>query len=148
MNMRTSQYLQIKDSEKCIVLEDYIHIILFGGGFVHECTSRGTFKRFYKTKAKIIVLDVTDEQYKQLEDLIMRMKRNRKELRFNILGLFAIYFNKKIRRPKHFYCAEFIKYATEKSQIDLNLPELVRPDNFKELDGATVVYKGLLKEYC
>ena len=62
-------------------------------------------------------------------------------------GLFAIYFNKKIRKEKYFYCAEFIKYITEKAGIDLKLPELIRPQNFKNIENGKIIYEGLLKNY-
>ena len=42
---------------------------------------------------------------------------------------------------------DVVKYVTENSNIDLNLPELIRPENFKEINGGKVIYKGLLKEY-
>lgn len=119
----------------------------FHGGFIHEYINRGTFKRFHETKAKIIVLDINDEQYENLKHNISNIKKNRKNLKFNILGLFAIYFNIKIRRTNYFYCAEFVKYITENSGINLNLPDLIRPEDFKEINGGQLRYKGLLKEY-
>ena len=120
----------------------------FYGGFVHEGICKGTFKRFKNTKAQVIVLSVTDEQYKKLKQIIMETKRNRKLFKFNILGLFAIYFKLKRKKLNYFYCAEYVKFATEKSDINLRLPELVRPDNFKSLIGSEVIYTGLLQQYC
>ena len=70
-----------------------------------------------------------------------------KEIKFNTIGLFAVYFKKKRKKENYFYCAEYIKYATEKSNIDLKLPELPRPENFKFLDGSKVIYRGLLSQY-
>lgn len=119
----------------------------FWGGFIHESTRRGTFKRFKNTKARILSLSVTDEQYENLRNTILNIKHNRKEYGFNVLGLFAIYFNIKRRKKQCFYCAEFVKYLTEESEIDLNLPELIRPEDFKNIDGGKVEYLGLLKEY-
>lgn len=118
------------------------------GGFVHEYVDKGTFKRFYKTKSMINYINVTDEQFEKLEKTIEETWNRRKEIKFNTIGLFAVYFKKKRKKENYFYCAEYIKYATEKSNIDLNLPELPRPENFKYLDGSKVIYKGLLKEYC
>lgn len=120
----------------------------FHGGFVHEYIYKGTFKRFKNTKARIIVLNITDEQYKKLKQIIKETKRNRVLFKFNVLGLFGIYFKYKRRKLNYFYCAEYIKFATEKSDIQLNLPELVRPENFKDLIGSKVIYTGLLQEYC
>lgn len=119
----------------------------FIGGFIHESTKRGTFKRFKKTRARIMVLNITDEQYEKLKFLILKIKQNRDNFSFNVLGLFAIYFKIKLKKRRCFYCAEFVKYITEKSEIDLKLPELIRPENFKNINGAKVVYLGLLQAY-
>ncbi|MBR3134639.1 MAG: hypothetical protein IKG56_04170 [Clostridia bacterium] len=119
----------------------------FIGGFVHENIKKGTFRRFSKTKALVLSYEIENEQYKSLKENIFELKKKRRQLSFNILGLFGIYFKIKRRKDDYFYCAEFIKYVTEKSGIDLKLPELVRPENFKHIEGCKIVYKGLLKDY-
>ena len=62
-------------------------------------------------------------------------------------GLFAIAIDKKIRKDNTFYCAEFVKHVLEEAGIDFNLPELVRPESFKNIENKEIIYKGLLKEY-
>lgn len=119
----------------------------FIGGFVHEFTNRGTFKRFYNTKAIIYVMDIEDEKYEKLKHLIIKFKKEREDFHFNVIGLFAVGLNKKIQREKSFYCAEFVKYVMEESEIDMNLPEIIKPESFKSLLGAKEIYKGLLREY-
>ena len=119
----------------------------FLGGFVHESMTRGTFKRFKNTKAKIVSLNVDEMQYKKLKNILKYTKQNRREFKFNVLGLFGIYFNFKRKKDKYFYCAEYIKYIIEYSDIDLNLPEMIRPENFKEIKNSKIEYIGLLREY-
>ena len=122
----------------------------FIGGFVHESIKRGTFKRFKKTKAKILEIDVTDEQYNELKRLIVKIKRERRIYKFNVLGLFVIPLRIKYRKNNYFYCAEFIKYLIDQSKIDNTLPDLIRPQNFIEFenkDHSNVVYEGLLRDY-
>ena len=119
----------------------------FYGGFIHEYIDRGTFKRFSKTKAKIFVLNITEEQYSDLKSKILEFKRTTNKYKFNIIGLFAIYFNIKIQKENYFYCAEFVKYVTETANIDLKLPELVRPENFKNIEGSKAIYSGYLRKY-
>lgn len=93
------------------------------GGFIHEYIDKGTFKRFYKTKTKIYSLEITEEQNEKVKNNIERIKRNKKDYKFNMLGLLAVGFHKKIRKEHSFYCAEFIKYVLEKSEIKVELPE-------------------------
>lgn len=118
----------------------------FIGGFVHEGIDIGTFKRFKKTKTKIYSMEIPEEKYEKLEEVIDSIQ-NRKDLyKFNLIGLIGITLNIKIKREKRFYCAEFVKYVLEQSEV-LELPDLVKPEDFEKITGTSVIYKGILKEY-
>ena len=119
----------------------------FIGGFVHEKTNKGTFKRFKNTRSKILEIPVEDNQYEFLKQNLKKFKIDRREYGFNVFGLLAVGFNKKIQGEKTFYCAEFVKYILEKSDIDMNLPELIKPDSFKNIQKSREIYEGLLKNY-
>lgn len=54
---------------------------------------------------------------------------------------------KKIKTEHSFYCAEFVKYVLENSGIKTNLPEIIRPENFKTLENIKLEYKGRLIGY-
>lgn len=117
------------------------------GGFVHENIHKGTYKRFFKTKTKIISMEIEEEKYINLKNIIMHMESKKYIYRFNIIGLFAAGFQKKIGKENSFYCAEFVKYVLEKANINLNLPEVVKPEHFKTLPQTEEVYSGLLRKY-
>ena len=119
----------------------------FWGGFVHEYIDKGTFKRFYKTRAKVYSLEITNEQYKFIKNTIEEINNNKENYKFNIIGLFAAGFHKKIKKQKSFYCAEFVKYAMEKANIKIDLPDIVKPEDFKNIKGLQEIYGGLLRKY-
>ncbi len=119
----------------------------FCGGFVHEYIDKGTFKRFYKTRAKVYSLEVTEEQYRSIKSNIDQIKNNKEDYKFNIIGLFAVGFHKKIKKQKSFYCAEFIKYVMEKADIKTDLPDIVKPEDFKNIKELQEIYVGLLSKY-
>ncbi len=119
----------------------------FCGGFVHEYIDKGTFKRFYKTRAKVYSLEVTEEQYRSIKSNIDQIKNNKEDYKFNIIGLFAVGFHKKIKKQKSFYCAEFIKYVMEKADIKTDLPDIVKPEDFKNIKELQEIYGGLLRKY-
>lgn len=119
----------------------------FYGGFVHEGVNIGTFRRFSKTRARIYSLEITEWQYEKIEDTIMYIKKMRKDYKFNLLGLFAVGFNIRIKGDKSFYCAEFVKYLLDQAKIAISLPELVRPESFKGIENLKLEYDGLLKLY-
>ena len=118
----------------------------FIGGFVHEGIDRGTFKRFKKTKTKIYSLEIEEEKYKKLEEIIENIQEKKNLYRFNLIGLLAVTLNVRIKREKCFYCAEFVKYVLEESDVT-SLPEVIKPNDFEQVEGLDVVYKGILKEY-
>jgi hypothetical protein len=118
----------------------------FWGGFVHEGVDKGTFKRFKKTKARIYSLQVNEDQYDKVVRVIRDIQDNKLDYNFNILGLIGVILHYKVKRERYFYCAEFVKYVLEESDI-CSLPDIVKPEDFKEIDNLNVVYNGQLREY-
>lgn len=119
----------------------------FIGGFIHEYVNAGTFNRFKKTRTAIYSLNITDEEYEKICDMIKNFKKTRKIYKFNSLGLFAIAIKLRIHKEHSFYCAEFVKYVLENAGIKTNLPVMIRPENFKHLKNIEPEYKGLLRDY-
>ncbi len=116
-------------------------------GFVHEYINKGTFKRFYLTKTKVYELAISKEQYEIAKDTIQQMEQQKEQYSFNILGLFAAGFRKKIKWKNSFYCAEFVKHVLDQAGIESGLPEVPKPEDFKQISELKEIYSGFLKEY-
>jgi len=119
----------------------------FIGGFVHEHIDKGTFKRFYKTKATIYSIEITDEQYQKLIKLIYKFEKRKELYKFNVIGLFAVALNIKWKKERSFYCAEFVKYALEHADIKVDLPEIIKPDDFLDIENSKQIYTGYMQKY-
>ena len=121
----------------------------FWGSFVHEHINSGTFKRFKNTRAEVYSVFVTEEQYEKAKKIIGYFNNHKQKYRFNFIGLACVGIKKKVIRRNSFYCAEFVKHILKTSGIsEINqLPELIRPENFKEFPGARLEYKGLFRKY-
>lgn len=119
----------------------------FVAGFIHENIHKGTFKRFKKTKAIIFSMMIEDEQYEKIKNKIRDIEKEKDTYKFNIWGLFAVSVNKKVKAPRTFYCAEFVKYLLEEAGVKVELPEIIRPENFKDIPNKNTEYKGLLRKY-
>lgn len=119
----------------------------FIGGFVHEHPHKGTFARFKNTKTAIYALEVNEEEYNSIKSNIKKIEEKKEKYKFNIIGLIAVSINKKIKKENAFYCAEFVKYTIEKTHIAVSLPEIIKPEDFKKIEGIEKVYTGLLREY-
>ena len=120
----------------------------FIGGFVREHKYFGTFKRFKNTKVSIFEIEVTDKQYDDINYQINFIKKNKRKYSFNYLGLIFAGLNKKVTNEWRFYCSEFVKYVLKSSNVDVsNLPEIIKPEDFKKLKNANIIYKGYLRDY-
>ena len=58
----------------------------------------------------LLKISITKKQYKKIEKSIKEFEKNKKDYKFNIIGLVGVAINKKIQFEKAFYCAEFVKY--------------------------------------
>ena len=120
----------------------------FWGGFVHEELNKGTYKRFKKTRANVYSFFIEDEQYEKIKQRINYFNTNKEKYRFNVIGLFFVSINKLVRRKNSFYCAEFVRHILRFSGIKTNhLPDIIRSENFKDLDGLNLEYQGLFRKY-
>ena len=120
----------------------------FIGGFVHESPKYGTFKKFEKTTiTKIYEMKITDNQYKKLEEEIKYFNDNKKKYAFNRTGMILTHFHIRLKRKRRFYCAEFCKYILDNANIETNLPNIVKPEHFKYLEDARLIYYGMLRNY-
>ncbi len=119
----------------------------FWGGFIHEHIDSGTFKRFKNTRSGVFSLEIEDYKYEKIKKTILEMEKQSKIYKFNYIGLFAVGLHMKIRRKNGFYCAEFVKYLLEKSDVCEKLPAIIRPEDFKYIDNLKLEYIGKLREY-
>lgn len=119
----------------------------FIGGFVHESINSGTFKRFKNTIARIYSLNLTEVQYNTIKNKIIKIHQDKEIYTFNIIGLFATGFNLKYRKKNSYYCAEFVKYLLDIPDLNLNLPDLIKPNDFQKIDNLELTYSGILKQY-
>ncbi len=118
----------------------------FIGGFVKEGINIGTFKRFKNTKCAVYSIEVTSIQYNKIKSKLNDFKSNPEKYHFNVLGLFLSAFHIKVQREDYFYCSEFVKYLIEYADIDIKLPDVVRPIYFNN-HKMYLEYSGYLKNY-
>lgn len=125
----------------------YNPYIGFLGGFVHEGIDKGTFKRFKNTDTLILELSLNKSQYKRLKKTLKTIEEQRKMLGYNAIGLLLSAANIKITRNNKFYCTEFVRYLLDEIKFKHNLPKIVTPDDFRNIDNVNIIYEGKLKNY-
>jgi len=120
------------------------------GGFVQEHPNRGTFRRFKNTICQILELEVSEESYRIISDIVKRFYSERKRFGFNIRGVIKARKNVDYQTSyRKFYCSQFVKYLLVCAHI---VPEdffgsVATPQDFAKIPGTIEVYQGLLRDY-
>lgn len=119
------------------------------GGFVMESPEFGTFKRFQDTKVKLLKIDITKEQYVQVEEILRDMYANREKYHYNYIGLATAYFEIPWKQDRCYYCSEFVREILVRTGImkEEDFNPVVKPNDFAFLDVGTKIYEGNLQEY-
>lgn len=119
------------------------------GGFVKESKFTGTFKRFSNTEIIILKRQVPDDVYRDMEDYLHKMYRNRNNFRYNYKGLFLAAAGIHSHKKRHFYCSEFVRYFLLKFGMKEAecLDEIVKPMDFLKMQNWDVIYMGKMQAY-
>ncbi len=121
----------------------------FIGGFVIEGKNHGTFKRFFKTKAIVLELSITDDKFHEIEKYLAFLVEHRYEYKYNYWGLFLALFKKNYAPGNRFYCSQFVRHCLEAFNIENidEIPKIVKPMDFLSLNNKRIIYNGVLKDY-
>jgi hypothetical protein len=118
------------------------------GGFVTEKLNQGVFGKFPETSCAVIRVPVKDVQYEILHKKIKEFLKNKETYKYNFIGLLTIKLPFNINRKNSYFCSQFVSYILNSANIKTkHISELSHPMDFLELEGAEVIYKGLLRKY-
>ena len=118
----------------------------FIAGFVRENASSGIFKG---ANCAILRCVVSADEFERIRSKIRYIEMNKKDYRYNFIGLLGIAVNRDIKRERAFFCSQFV--ATVMNEGDLQMftvsPSLVQPCHFFDVASLTEVYEGDLQSY-
>lgn len=119
-------------------------------GYVEENPQKGVFKK-YNPMCEVLSLNISDEKYQKLMDLISYVKAHSKEYKYNFLGLICVYFKIPHRLHRHFTCTEFVAWLLDNVDISPNVGKdvsLIVPNDYYAIPSVKSVYKGRLHSFC
>ncbi|MDQ0156172.1 hypothetical protein [Robertmurraya andreesenii] len=121
----------------------------FSGGFVKERMDQGVFFHQKETKCVLYKMTVNEEQYNQILRVIYQFESFAANYKYNLLGIFAIAVNLRLKRDNAYTCSQFVATVLNMSGFELlsKCPELMRPDDFLEIPSLELIYEGKLHEY-
>ena len=118
----------------------------FIAGFVRENAGSGIFKG---ANCAILRCVVSTNEFEKIRGKIRHIEMNKKDYRYNFIGLLGIAVNRDIKREHAFFCSQFV--ATVMNEGDLQMfsvsPNLVQPCHFFDVASLTEVYEGDLQSY-
>ncbi|NYE06914.1 hypothetical protein F4694_003694 [Bacillus niacini] len=118
----------------------------FIGGFVKENVKAGLFKH---ADCVIYSITVSEGQIQKMNQVLKEFVLQKKDYRYNFLGLFGVMFNKPIKRKNAFFCSQFVAFLLKESNIiDFDKPlSLITPHDLQNTSRFQFVYEGKLKDY-
>ena len=117
-------------------------------GFVEEHPNTGVFGKF-NPDCNLLELEITDEQYTKLKQIVLEFKKEYQKYNYNYMGLVFTFFKIPRNLNNRFTCTQFIAYALNKSNVEtVNKPvSLILPTDYYDIPNSRIIYKGKLKSY-
>lgn len=118
----------------------------FFGGFVQEDVTANLLNEAF---CEVYSLEVTSLQYNQLQLILSQFEKDKKQYKYNLLGLLAIVLHKDFERENAYFCSQFVAHALKKADIQLQekAPHLTTPDDFRQMEQMELIYSGTVQGY-
>ena len=118
----------------------------FIGGFVKEDVRAGLFTH---ADCAIYSFTVTEDQWQKMYQYIEEIEVQKKQYRYNFLGLFGVLLNKPIDRKKAFFCSQFVATLLKDCDIlHFDKPlSLIAPYDLQQVPNLHFEYEGKLRDY-
>lgn len=86
-------------------------------GFTIESKNGEFFNNFNQTKCKIYELEITDEQYQTVTDILKYMSDYKQQYKYDFIGVILRYFKIPIQIKNKYVCSYFVASVLEQASI-------------------------------
>jgi len=122
--------------------------LMLPAGFVIENAFQGVYHRFTKIPCCILEMEITDEQYIKLEEIIQYFANHMNQYSYAVTSLVLADTPYCVTSNNKFFCSQFV--AKILNDIDVKTPkspEHMHPINFAEMENTVKIFEGDLKEF-
>ena len=119
-------------------------------GLVEENINEGLYAIKKNTRCRVYELEVTDLQYKLIEENLDSMWLKRHSLKYDARGLFRLAINRPKVSKNRYVCSNFVSHILEQSGVELfkkSYHEVQPIDFVNNSNQLKITYEGLLSEY-
>lgn len=122
---------------------------ILNGGFTCEDKEGDFFTKFNGTECKIYEIEVNEEQYQNIKQIINDMSINNDKYKYDIIGIVPRFFGIPLTVKDRYVCSYFVADVLEKAEIykfDKNTC-FIKPKDFEKINKCNEIYKGYYKLY-
>ena len=118
----------------------------FVGGFVKESIHTGLLEQ---ARCAIYCCTISESQFQKMNHFIQQIEEQRDLYRYNLIGLFALALNKKIKRENAFFCSQFVSTVLKEGNVIefSKHPSHVTPHDLQQVPLFQLVYQGDFEDY-
>ncbi len=91
----------------------------FMAGFVKESLDKGAFLKFKNAECTIYSLDVSEENYYKLKEIIENFKLESNKYRYNLLGILGVIIGYPLETKYKYFCSQFVSHVLIESGVKL-----------------------------
>ncbi len=119
------------------------------GTFVKEELDGKFFEKFPNTKYSLYAMEITNLEFEKLKIGLKWFEGNRKNFKYNFLGLFTAFFGTEWERRDRYFCSQFVATLLELAEIGIfdKHPSVIRPHDFTELETTKFISAGKIKKF-
>ncbi len=140
-------HIAISFDEDCEILYSFgrknVNSIL-NGGFTEETKNGEFYTKFNKTICKIFEIEVEEEKYVKVKNIIEDIKKNSEKYKYDYLGIVLRFLKIPITFKNKYVCTYFVADILEKAQIYKFSKKtfFVTPEDFEEINYKKEIYSG------
>lgn len=119
---------------------------LFVAGFTVENIHTQVYARYPDAPCAVYSFELSETAYEKICEEIERYRENRKKAKYNFFAFLTFGLGNRLKRKFKHTCSQFVALLLARCG-EVTLPKdpyLMLPDDFMNIDGATLVYSGLL----
>ncbi|MFS0723392.1 hypothetical protein [Paenibacillus sp. 1P07SE] len=118
----------------------------FIGGFIKEDLSNELFR---KATCAVYSCRVSKRKYDQIRNYVRSFEQNPERYKYNLLGLFGVMLQVRVKRQHAFFCSQFVASAFEKSGVSLvpKCASLTTPADLERSPLLKLMFRGELSGF-
>lgn len=122
---------------------------ILDGGFIVEHKKGEFFNKFNNTVCKIYEIEVSEEEYKKVNEIINNIELNEEKYKYDFKGIIPRFFGIPITIKDRYVCSYFVADILEKAGIYKFNKKVcfIKPKDFEKLSISNEIYTGKYSLY-